>query len=229
MSQAPDRMDVYLETGRKRVFAGAIDWPGWCRSGRDPNSALQALFDYARRYARALQTAQLAFPAPADPAAFRVVERLEGSATTDFGAPDKAPSSDSRPVSEMELQDFTAILRACWAAFDAAARATAGRELRKGPRRGGRDLEGITRHVLGAEAAYLSRLGWKFKNEREADLEEALRQTRQAVLDGLASAVRQGVPPLGPRGGARWTPRYFVRRAAWHVLDHAWEIEDRIC
>ena len=22
-------------------------------------------------------------------------------------------------------------------------------------------------------------------------------------------------------------PRYFVRRAAWHVLDHAWELEDR--
>jgi hypothetical protein len=33
---------------------------------------------------------------------------------------------------------------------------------------------------------------------------------------------------LGPRGGVHWTPRYFVRRAAWHMLDHAWEIEDRI-
>jgi hypothetical protein len=27
---------------------------------------------------------------------------------------------------------------------------------------------------------------------------------------------------------SRWPPRYVVRRAAWHVLDHAWEIEDRI-
>jgi hypothetical protein len=24
-----------------------------------------------------------------------------------------------------------------------------------------------------------------------------------------------------------WSPRYFVRRSAWHALDHAWEIEDR--
>jgi hypothetical protein len=24
------------------------------------------------------------------------------------------------------------------------------------------------------------------------------------------------------------TPRYFVRRTAWHALDHAWEIEDRL-
>jgi hypothetical protein len=25
-----------------------------------------------------------------------------------------------------------------------------------------------------------------------------------------------------------WTPRYFVRRMAWHELDHAWEIEARV-
>jgi hypothetical protein len=24
-----------------------------------------------------------------------------------------------------------------------------------------------------------------------------------------------------------WSPRYYVRRAAWYALDHAWEIEDR--
>jgi hypothetical protein len=24
-----------------------------------------------------------------------------------------------------------------------------------------------------------------------------------------------------------WLPRYAARRCAWHVLDHAWEIEDR--
>ena len=36
--------DVYLEVGSKRVFAGAVDWPGWCRSGRDEATALEALF-----------------------------------------------------------------------------------------------------------------------------------------------------------------------------------------
>ena len=30
-----------------------------------------------------------------------------------------------------------------------------------------------------------------------------------------------------PSGGTLWTPRYFVRRTAWHTLNHAWEIEDR--
>jgi hypothetical protein len=30
-----------------------------------------------------------------------------------------------------------------------------------------------------------------------------------------------------PIAGRRWPPRYAARRIAWHVLDHAWEIEDR--
>jgi len=28
-------LDVYLERGTKRVFAGAPDWPGWARAGRN--------------------------------------------------------------------------------------------------------------------------------------------------------------------------------------------------
>jgi len=34
--------------------------------------------------------------------------------------------------------------------------------------------------------------------------------------------------PGGPIGGARgWPARYAVRRIVWHVLDHAWEIQDK--
>jgi hypothetical protein len=52
-------------------------------------------------------------------------------------------------------------------------------------------------------------------------------QIRAAVIEGLERALTDGIPEKGPRGGARWSAPYFVRRAAWHVLDHAWEIEDR--
>ena len=31
--------------------------------------------------------------------------------------------------------------------------------------------------------------------------------------------------PITERG---WPPRYAARRIAWHALDHAWEIEDRV-
>ncbi|MGB5058712.1 MAG: hypothetical protein WBO48_08460, partial [Candidatus Promineifilaceae bacterium] len=52
-------------------------------------------------------------------------------------------------------------------------------------------------------------------------------QQRQAILEALAAAAHGELPEQGPRDGKIWPARYYVRRAAWHVLDHAWEIEDR--
>ena len=227
MARALKKMDVYLEIGKKRIFAGAIDWPGWCRSGRDETSALQALFDYGPRYARVLRRSQLGFKAPDHISAFTVTERLEGNATTDFGAPDIAPSSDSRPVNSVELQRLQRILKACWRAFDTNVKAATGKALRKGPRGGGRELEGIIQHVLGSDRGYLAQLGWKFGQGDADDVDKQLDRTRQAILKGLTASANGEIPARGPRGGIRWKPRYFVRRLAWHVLDHAWEIEDR--
>ncbi len=221
------RIPVYLETGERRTFAGAIDWPGWCRSGRDEAEALAALLEAAPRFARALRAARLGFRVPAGTVDLAINERLVGNATTDFGAPDRAPSSDAGRIGEAELRRLQTILRACWRAFDAAASAAKGNALRQGPRGGGRHLEGILQHVLDAESAYLSRLGRSYK-VRGGDLHENLLRIRPAVLEALASAAAGGTPARGPRGGVRWGPRYFVRRVAWHVLDHTWEIEDRM-
>jgi hypothetical protein len=228
MTQSSTRIEVYLEIGKKRMFAGAVDWPGWCRIGRDEQSALQALFDGGPRYAKILHTAQIAFQTPGDLSAFIVVERLAGTDTTDFGAPDVAPSADKRAINDTELKWYQTLLEAYWQAFDAAVIAAMGKELRKGPRGGGRDLNGIIEHVLGADAGYLARLGQRFKRNETEDRNEELRRTRQAVLAAMSSAVRGEVPERGPRGGVIWLPRYFVRRVAWHVLDHIWEIEDRM-
>lgn len=221
-------IDVYLEIGAKRTFAGAIDWPGWCRSGQDEESALQALVDYGARYARVVRAKEFRFRAPADTSSFVVVERLKGNATTDFGAPDLAPAKDSEPVKETELARLQTILKACWRAFDVAVKSAKGKELRKGPRGGGRELDGVIQHVLGSDGSYLSSLGWKAAQDETADLIGELKRTRKAILEGLRAAAHGEIAARGPRGGIRWMPRYFVRRSAWHVLDHAWEIEDRI-
>jgi hypothetical protein len=228
LSKASAVREIYLEIGKKRVFAGAIHWPGWCRRGRDEASAIQALFDCSPRYAQVLGSTELGFVVPDDISLFHVVERLPGDATTDFGAPGALPSSDREPLAEDELDRFRAILAACWQAFDRAAARTGGRQLRKGPRGGGRDLPKMIDHVLEADAAYLSRLGWKMAKSPHLEPQDRLLRTRQAILEGLASAARGELPAKGPRGGLRWPPRYFVRRVAWHVLDHAWEIEDRL-
>ena len=226
MARAQSPIDSYVERGSKRVFAGAVDWPGWCRSGRDEATALEALIDYAHRYADVVRGIRPAFPAPKAPAALRVIERLKGDATTDFGAPSKAPRADSRPMSARDFSRQLTILRACWAAFDRAAVAARGVELSKGPRGGGRNLESIVGHVVGAESGYLRTLATT-PPELDDDPFVATEGSRQAVVDAITRAVTEGLPTAGPRGGKIWTPRYFVRRVSWHTLDHAWEIQDR--
>ncbi|HEV2235543.1 MAG TPA: hypothetical protein VGR57_02680 [Ktedonobacterales bacterium] len=219
---------VHLEVGKTRNIALARDWPGWARGGRDEAAALRALVAYGPRYARVLQATPLTFHAPADIAALAVVERVEGNATTDFGAPAIALASDSRPADPTELERWQTVMRACWRAFDLAVAAAAGKTLRKGPRGGGREVPKITDHVRDSESAYLASLGGAFKPGAAVEPDQAQAQLRAAILATLAAAVRGEVPALGPRGKVRWAPRYFVRRLAWHCLDHAWEIEDKI-
>jgi hypothetical protein len=228
MAQAVDRLKAFVEVGKKKVFAGALDWPGLYGYAKDEAGALEALVEAGPRFQQALKGARLGFKAPKGAAALKVVERLKGTATTDFGAPDVAPKSDARPVEAAELRRLAAILKASWRAFDAAAEAAAGRELAKGPRGGGRDLERILEHLLGSDQGYLSQLGWKLKLEKGIGQQAARAQTREAVLEGLAAAAKGEIAKRGPRGGLRWNPRYFVRRSAWHWLDHAWEIEKRL-
>lgn len=220
------RLKVYLEVGNHRTFAAALDWPGWCRVGRDEATALQSLFEYGPRYARVLRPARLGFQTPNAASAFVVAERLQGTTTTDFGAPDRTPASDAQPLDDEELRRLQTILKACWRAFDTAVEMANGKTLRAGPRGGGRTLDGVAQHVLGAEKGYLSGLGGKvLQSESPQSLQE---QTRQAILKILAASAHGEIASHGPRGGKRWPPRYFVRREAWHVLDHIWEIEDRL-
>lgn len=219
---------VYVEIGSKRTAAGALAWPGWCRVARDETLALRALADYAPRYRRVLDAAGIAFPIPTSGITFEVGERLDGGSGTDFGVPEIAPADDARLMDAGALQEAAAMLNACWQAFDSAVQAAAGKALQVGPRGGGRDLEGLVDHVVSAERSYVARLGWRWQHPLAKGLVERTTQVREAALLALAAAAAGELPTRGPRGGAIWTPRYFVRRAAWHLLDHVWEIEDRV-
>ena len=215
------KTSAYLERGAKRAFACAVDWPGWCRSGRDEAAALEALIASAPRFASVVSRARLGFKAPREVSDLAVGPRLRGNATTDFGAPGAVPPADERPVGAADLKRTGAILRACWRAFDDAVEGARGKRLATGPRGGGRSLDAIVEHVVEAERGYLGGLGWKAPAGADSD------GVRAAVLEGLAASARGEIPARGPRGGKRWKPRFFARRLAWHALDHAWEIEDR--
>ena len=121
-----------------------------------------------------------------------------------------------------EIKFFKTLLTACWKTFDDAVEMAQNHELKKGPRGGGRELVKIVEHVHDVDGGYLKKLGG-------TPIEGvALWESRRHILDELSAAVRGELPTEGPRGGKRWSPVYFVRRLAWHELDHAWEIEDRI-
>ena len=215
-------VDVYLEAGSKRVFACSVAWPGWSRSGRDENGAITALLQYAGRYGTAVGDAVRGFRVPGE---VRVIERLSGGATTNFGAPAKAPECDRAPLDPVELDRQTSILRACWKAFDTASAAASGVALRTGPRGGGRNLEKMVSHVTEAEASYTGAVGGRL--QRAPGEPATLERVHDDFIATLGGRLRGEIPAEGPRGGVRWPSRYAIRRAAWHVLDHAWELEDR--
>ena len=219
---------VFVETGMKRIFVGAVDWPGLCRTAQHENAALQAMIDYGSRYAQVLHSKEIEFQIPNAASELIVAERHTGNSTTDFGAPAIMLDADREAIDQMEFERLQTILLACWQAFDSAVQQTAGKELQKGPRGGGRDAEKIIDHVLEADRGYLARLAWKHKREDGNSPLEELSLTRGTILKALEAAVNGELPEQGPRGGIIWPPRYFIRRVAWHVLDHAWEIEDRI-
>jgi hypothetical protein len=219
------QLPVYVEVGGRRVFAGALAWPGWSRSGRDEEAALEVLVAYGSRYRRALGRRAQAqgLELPADVAALRVVERLKGDATTDFGAPGASPRADQAALDEAAAERLAGLLEACWAAFDRTAGRHAGARLRKGPRGGGRELDAIVEHVRDAEGAYVAKLGGVV--ERAAD--DPMMAVRAGFLEAYRLRVVGGPPTRPRRSGTMWSPAFAVRRSAWHALDHAWEIEDR--
>ena len=206
---------VYLEEGSKKTFAVALDWPGWARARKGAEAALEALEVYLPRYTEVVRRAGLE---PPEIDGFEIVERFPGGGTTDFGALEKGPKADEAPLVPGETDRLAALVQAAWEVFDDVA-AGAPAELRKGPRGGGRDRDKIVAHVVNAEASYIRRIGLKAST---AGQEVPDPTWRPAVLEGIRSAAGPG--PLKERG---WTPRYAARRIAWHVLDHAWEIEDK--
>ena len=93
-----DRLRVILEIGKKRrVVAGAMDWPGLDRWGTTEESALDKLLMYVPRYAAVAERAGLgdAFRGSRD---IEVIERVPGSSSTDFWGVAHVPSQVERSV-----------------------------------------------------------------------------------------------------------------------------------
>jgi hypothetical protein len=211
------KLRILIEAGQKRVFAVALDWPGLARSGRTEQAAIESLVGSLARFAVVAESVGEALDLDTAAAAAipDVVERVEGNATTDFGAPGIVAAADGEPLTREDAERQAAYVRAAWQLFERVAGA-APESLQKGPRGGGRDRSKIVEHVDGADRGYATSMGIRAGETRPiADV--------RAEMLGLLARPSDG----SPLAGKRWPPRYAARRVAWHAIDHAWEIEDR--
>jgi hypothetical protein len=213
---------VLVEQGPKgkRWVAIAADWPGLERGGRDEDAAVAKLRDYVPRYHRVAERAGLGDELQGDPK-LNVIGRYTGTGSTDFWGISFAPSDlDRVPIDEAAFQRQVRLLRAAWAKFDAMADRVSA-ELRPGPRGGGRDRDRIVRHVLATEGGDFSK-----RVKVPAELEELSTPTGLAAhRDRYVDAMHAWYVADRPLGN--WTIPYLLRHSAYHMLDHAWEMEDR--
>ncbi len=213
--------DVRLGKKKKSV-ASAFDWPGWDRSAKSEEEALGVLATYRPRYAKVAELAGLADEFGAT-GSLEVVERLDGTGMTDFyGVSGRSAGPEREQMSDAACERKIALLRACWAYFDdVASRVSA--ELRKGPRGGGRDRDRIVRHANGAEIEeFAKKVGvitapevWQHPDHIR------IRAHREAFCTAIREHNARGAMARS------WTVQFVIRRCAYHMLDHAWEMEDK--
>jgi len=208
---------VAVETSPKKSFASALEYPGWSRSGKTAELAIEAFLAYGPRYAPI--AAEAGTPIAVEDLSVDIAETVDGDAGTAFGVPSVIASREREPLDRAEAGRRAALVDAAWRHLDAIV-AAAPAELRRGPRGGGRTTAKIVEHLIGADHAYTRELGLKLPAPNPDD-RDAVAALRLAMLDVL----RQ--PSDGDAIAKRWTAGYAARRIAWHALDHAWEIEDR--
>jgi hypothetical protein len=216
-----DALRVILEIGKKRrVVAAAMDWPGLDRWATSEDDAIAKLTTYLDRYAPVAERAGMA-DAFARARDVEVVERVPGSSSTDFWGIAHVPSQIEREVlSADDLDRRLALLEACWSHFDEVTSA-APRELRPQGRSGGWARDEIIRHVVVNEPEQFSRKV-EVRTPREVvTTPDGLAVHRLAYLDAIRAYNEDGRP------ARTWPIQFLIRRTAHHVMDHAWEIEDR--
>jgi hypothetical protein len=214
-----DRVEIGEEHGAKRTFVWVVEWPGWCRGGKDTPLAIDWLVKHGPRYAAVAEAAGLTLP-DVSPHDVVTVDSVDGGSGTDFGVPSAITDSDRRRTTRPEAERLAALVGAAWTVLDRIA-STAPAELRKGPRGGGRDRDKMLGHVSEADGAYAREIGLRMPAGSLDD---------RSTVDALHAAMLEvlGRPSDGsPLADRRWPVRYAARRIAWHALDHAWEMEDR--
>lgn len=201
----------------KKVVAFAVDWPGWSRGARTAEDAIDVLERYRERYRPIVADAGLVSSFDRAGRRLEVVEDRVGTGSTDFWGISFSPCGlETEPMAKADLDRKLSLLQAAWSSFDG----VAGRvspEMQKGPRGGGRDRDQIVGHTLRTERLeFAKRLGLRLSAEGDLrDHRETYVATMRAYNAGEGKRMRS------------WNLPFLIRHSAFHVLDHAWEMQDK--
>jgi hypothetical protein len=225
------QMRVGIENNNdNRSIAWALEHPGCFAYGRDAEEAESNIQPAAREYASWVQQHGVSWLRPDD-----IEMNVEETFDAYFIPPDLALTRghdkeymiesffryDEAPLSETDVERALKLLD--WSRQDLLY-AIKGLEQQKlnatydGERW---SINGILKHIGGAEWWYQERIGSPFP-AREEDLPEDPVEALELVRAHFASllpklvSVRQTVD----QEGELWSPRKVLRRAAWHERDH---------
>ena len=119
-----------------------------------------------------------------------------------------------------ELERRLTLLRATWAYFDDVVGGVTGELLPSGRVRG----RTASRSPATCTSASPSRCRGRSRFERTRDVvmtPDGLAAHREAYLDAIRAWNAEG------KRARTWPIQFLIRRTAHHVMDHAWELEDR--
>jgi hypothetical protein len=212
-----------LERGPKgkKFVAFAVDWPGWSRGAKTPEEALTTLELYRHRYRRVATLARMTKEFD-ETGPLQVIEDRVGTGSTDFWGISFSPSSlELGAMDDKEFARKVKLLRACWSFFDDVA-ARVSPEMRKGIRGGGRERDEIIRHTRGTEIELFAKKVGVRVAEGSGLSGETLLAYREEYVAALRATHKGEGKPL-----RSWTLPFLIRHSAFHVMDHAWEMEDK--
>ena len=218
-----DKLRVLLEVGPKgrRVVANATDWPGLERWGKTDDYAIEKLAAYRPRYTAVAERAGLGSEYKRQQS-IDVVERYIGNTSTDYwGIGHVASETQRQALSAPDLEKRLALMAACWAHFDDVANRVSA-DLRPGPRGGGWTRDELIRHVYLNEPDQFTRKV-EVRTPRDVMLDPDGRAAHhEATMDAIREYSAEGKPV-----GRSSSVQFLIRRITQHVMDHAWEMEDR--
>jgi hypothetical protein len=93
--------------------------------------------------------------------------------------------------------------------------------LKKGPRGGGRDRDDILNHTYGTERTQMAVKVGVRTPQGVMLTPEGLARHREEYLAAFREYNAEG------RKARTWELQFLLRHTAYHMMDHAWEMEDK--